>query len=450
MTADYESRISITIELNDRYMKALSWLLMLFCTGFQVLRAQDTLTVEQAVQRVLQTHPAIDQALANIRAGEARTSQASSAKLPEVTTEAVYAHIGPVPDFSFPVLGSFVLAPADNYDAHVTGRYTLYDFGKTGTAIDLNQSRVQTMRDAMELTKINLSLQTIRVFYAIVLLRRSSQVQDEQIEALNEHLSVTQKRVEAGSATNFDVLTTQVRVATAQNQKVEIQNSLQKEEAMLRQLLNLPTKSLPVIHGSFQQTQVSLNVDSLSQLALQQRSELNLAHDAEQSAQRQKKLNALGNMPTLKVSVLYGLKNGYEPNIYPLRGNWVWGAQAQVPIFDGGRVSHQEEEAQATVQAEQAHTRDVEQQIRSDVEQVAADVQAAVSKVQISEVQLRQAHEAVTIARRQYETGSITNLDLLDAETAESAAKLMNLQALYRFVISKYELNRAIGASFID
>jgi outer membrane protein TolC len=231
---------------------------------------------------------------------------------------------------------------------------------------------------------------------------------------------------------------------------VEIQNSLQKEEAMLRQLLNLPTKSLPVIHGSFQQTQVSLNVDSLSQLALQQRSELNLAHDAEQSAQRQKKLNALGNMPTLKVSVLYGLKNGYEPNIYPLRGNWVWGAQAQVPIFDGGRVSHQEEEAQATVQAEQAHTRDVEQQIRSDVEQVAADVQAAVSKVQISEVQLRQAHEAVTIARRQYETGSITNLDLLDAETAESAAKLMNLQALYRFVISKYELNRAIGASFID
>jgi outer membrane protein TolC len=155
-------------------------------------------------------------------------------------------------------------------------------------------------------------------------------------------------------------------------------------------------------------------------------------------------------MPTLKVSLVYGLKNGYEPNIYPLRGNWVWGAQAQVPIFDGGRVRYQEEEAQATVQAEQAHGRDVEQQIRSDVEQVVADVQAAVSKVQISEVQLRQAHEAVAIARTQYETGSITNLDLLDAETAESAAKLMNLQALYRFIISKYELDRAIGASFVN
>ena len=408
------------------------------------------MTVEQAVQRVLQTHPALDQARANIRAAEARTSQAASAKLPDVTSEASYAHIGPVPEFSFPVLGSFVLAPEDNYNVHVAGQYTFYDFGRTSTTVDLSKSREQSLRDAMELTKTNLSLQTIRVFYTIILLQKSMKVQDEQIEALNQHLSVTQKRVEAGTATSFDVLTTQVRVAGAQDQKVDVQNALEKQEAVLSQLLNLPVQSLPSIRGSFQQTALSLNVDSLSQLALQQRTELKIAHDAEQSAERQKSVSSLGNMPTLKVNAVYGLNNGYEPNIYPVRGNWVWGAQAEVPIFDGGRVGHQEEEAEAAVQSEQAHGRDVEAQIRSDVEQVVADVQAASSKVQISELQLRQAHDAVAIARTQYETGSITNLDLLDAVTAESAAKQMNLQALYRFVISRYELERAIGASLVD
>ncbi|MGA7161800.1 MAG: TolC family protein [Bacteroidota bacterium] len=415
-----------------------------------IAAGQDSMTVEQAVQRVLQTHPAIEQAVANIHAAEARTMQASSAKLPDVMSQASYAHIGPLAEFSFPVFGTIVLAPADNYNAHVAGEYTFYDFGKTSTTVTLSKSREQTLRDAMELTKTNLSLQTIRVFYTIILLQKSMKVQDEQIEALNQHLTVTQKRVEAGTATSFDVLTTQVRVAGAQNQKVDIQNSLQKQEAMLGQLLSLPTQNLPSIHGSFQQTRMSLNIDSLSRLALEQRTELKLAHDAEQSAERQKELNSLGNMPTLKVSAVYALNNGYEPNIYPVRGNWVWGAQAQVPIFDGGRVGHQEEEAQAAVQAEQAHGRDVEGQIRSDVEQVVADVQAAVSKVQISEIQLQQAHDAVAIARTQYETGSITNLDLLDAETAESAAKLMYLQALYHFTLSKYELDRAIGASFID
>jgi len=130
------------------------------------------------------------------------------------------------------------------------------------------------------------------------------------------------------------------------------------------------------------------------------------------------------------------------------RGNWMWGVQARVPLFDGGRVSHQEDEAQASVQAEQAHRRDVEQQVRSDVEQVVADVRAALSKVQISQVQLQQAQDAVAIARTRYETGSITNLDLLDAETAESTAKLTSLQTLYRFILSKYELERATGTSF--
>jgi len=274
-------------------------------------------------------------------------------------------------------------------------------------------------------------------------------VQDEQIEALNAHISVTQKRVESGTSTSFDVLTTQVRVAASQNQKVEIENSLQKQEATLRQLLNLPPNDPPSIKGTFRPAEISLNTDSLYQRALTQRTELKIARDDQLTAERQKKMNSLGNMPKLNVSLMYGFKNGYEPNLYPLRGNWVWGAQAQVPVFDGGRVGHQEEEAQAALEADEAHSRDVERQIRSDVEQAISDVRAAASKVQISEVQLKQAHEAVTIARTQYRTGSVTNLDLLDAETAESAARLMNLQALYRFTISKYDLDRAVGSPLI-
>jgi outer membrane protein len=425
-------------------MKILTFLFFIF---INISTAQDSLTVEQAVQRVLQIHPAIEQALANTRAAEARVSQAASVNLPDVSTEALYTHIGPVPAFFFGGQ-NLVLAPEDNYDAHIIGRYTVYDFGKTNATIELSRSKVQNSRDMVELTKSNLELQTIRTFYTIVLLRKSLLVQDEQIAALNEHLAVTQKRVAAGSATNFDVLTTQVRVAASQNQRVEILNSLQKQESILRQLLGLRANAPVLIRGSFEQVSIALNIDSLLYVAVQQRPEMKLARDAEQSAQLQKKFSSLGNMPSFNVSAAYGIKNGYEPNIYTLRGNWMWGVQARVPLFDGGRVSHQEEEAQASLQAEQAHGQDVEQQVCSDVEQVAADVRAALSKVQISQVQLQQAQDAVTIARTRYETGSITNLDLLDAETAESTAKLTRLQTLYRFILSKYELERATGTSF--
>lgn len=411
--------------------------------------AQDTLTVEQAVQQVLQNHPAVARANQNVQASEARVLQTESSRLPDVAVDALYTRIGPVPQLSFPGFGDFKFFPENNYDAHIGGRYTLYDFGKTSASIDLGKSHVQSARDVVELTKTGLAYQTIRTFYSILFLQQSIRVADEQVGVLNQHLLITKKKVDAGTATSFDALTTQVRVAAARNQKVELENALQKQQAVLHQLLGLPAETPIQLKGEFVMTPAVLDMDSLVQAAMNQRTEITLARDAEQSAELQYKLASAGNKPSLRATLAYGVKNGYIPNLDVLRGNWVAGVQVQVPVFDGNRTGHQEEEATAVILAAQAHTKDVERQVRSEVEQAIADVRAALSTLQISDLQVQQAREAVSIARSLYETGSATNLDLLDAETAESTAKLGNLQALYKYVISRYELRRAVGAPWL-
>ena len=426
------------------FVGTLSLLVIGLCFG------QDSLTVDQAVRLVLEHHPAIAQAKQNVLASEARALQSTSSWYPDVTAEGTYAFLAPVAKLSFPGLGDFKLYPANNYDAHVGGRYTVYDFGKRDATENISQSRVASSRDAVDLTKDALAYQTIRVFYSILFLERSIRVQDEQIEALNQHLLTTQRRVSSGTATSFDVLTTQVRVAAAQNQKLDQVNILQKQRALLAQLLGAASGKEINIRGEFEHISVPTNSDSLLQSAVRQRMEVKLAQDAERSAQLQQKLTTLGNKPSLNVSLTYGFKNGYIPNLDVLRGNAVAAVTAEVPIFDGWRNEHQREEAQANVLAEQAHQRDIEQQVRSDVQQAVADVEAAASKIPISELQLQHAKEAVTIAQQRYETGTVTNLDLLDAQAAEASAKLASLQALYRVVMSKYELRRAIGAQPLD
>jgi outer membrane protein TolC len=411
--------------------------------------AQDTLTVEQATRLVLKSHPAMAQALANAGAAEARALQGESLRYPDVSAEAQYARISPVVELTIPQMGTFKFYPENNYDAHVAARYTVFDFGRTGAMIDLGRSRAVASRDAVEMTRTGLAMQTIRTFYAILYLEKSARVQDEQIEALNGHLQATQKRVSAGTATNLDALTTKVRVAAAQSQKVDIENALQKQRSILRQLLNAPAYALLPLRGEFSGGDTaSVNGDSLFQSALRQRPESALARDAEQSARLQARLAGLGRMPSLKANLSYGSKNGYIPDLNEMRANWVAGVRAEMPIWEGGRIRRQEDEAEALLLAEQAHLRDVERQIRSDVEQAAADVIAARAKVRICEVQIQQAHEATAMARSRYETGSVTNLDLLDAESAESAARLSMLQSLYWYVISGIELDRASGKRF--
>jgi len=425
-----------------------SFLVVSLINSVSELRAQDSLTVDQVLLQALKINPAIEQVTANTAAAEERVRTVESQLYPDVSLQASYANIGPLVELTIPDMGSFHFYPQDNYDVHLSARYLVTDFGRRSAMLAMNRSRAQTFHDAVEQTCMGVAMAAVQTFHAILFLQKSIQVQDEQIAALKGNLEMIQKRVQAGTATHFDVLTTQVRVATAQNQKAEIENVLQKQEAVLRQLLNLSPNTPVPIRGTWQLVPTDLNEDSLFQTASHQRIELITAHDAEESARQQVRWSALGRMPALRLNLQYGTKNGYIPNLYEMKNNWVASIGAEIPIFSGGRIAHQEEEAKALLLAEQAHTRDVERQIRVDVEQAASDVRTAREKIDISQVRLDQAHEAVAMARSRYETGSATNLDLLDAQSAESMAKLARLQALYQYTISRYELERAVGSRF--
>jgi outer membrane protein TolC len=45
----------------------------------------------------------------------------------------------------------------------------------------------------------------------------------------------------------------------------------------------------------------------------------------------------------------------------------------------------------------------------------------------------------------QYQSGSGTNLDVLDAETALTQARLLNIQSLYKSVLGYYAVKKAAG-----
>src|SRR5512136_2783325 len=66
-------------------------------------------------------------------------------------------------------------------------------------------------------------------------------------------------------------------------------------------------------------------------------------------------------------------------------------------------------------------------------------------QVESSLEQLRQAQAMLEIARTQYEIGVTTNLEYLDAQASLQTARLTNLSAAYREVLSEYALRQAAG-----
>jgi outer membrane protein len=403
------------------------------------------LSVGDAVALVLSRNPAVAESGQAIDASRARAEQFRSGYLPNVEAEATYVFLAPVSVFDLPG-ESIKVFPNNNYDGHVAVRQTIYDFQKTSSQVRLADSRIALAEDSREAVKRDLGVRAAETFYAILFLRRSIAVQNEQVQTLEEHLAITRKKAEAGTATQLDELTTQVRVAAAQNVKIGLENSLRSAEIALRRLAALPSDTPLDLRGEFSPAVPPPGRDSLLNAALTDRIEARSADNTLASARMQQRAAGASDAPSLNASLMYGVKNGYIPNIDILRGNLVAALDLRVPIFDGNRTRALEEEATAAIHAAESWKQEITLMIQAEVDQALSELTAAGERVSVSETNINQADLAVKNARLRYGAGSLSNLDLLDAETAVAQARLTNLQALYDVVTGMIRLRRATGS----
>jgi outer membrane protein len=432
--------------MDFRYVK-LVWIFIVLLNHFLLGqdRASDSLTVDQVVKMVLQNNPAIHGAEQGVESSRARVGVSKSPLYPNVTGEALYSRVGPVPELTIPDFGTFALFPENNYDAHLGLHHLLYDFGRRGKSVDLAQAGVKLSLDNLQTVKSNLAYHSILTFYNIIFLHKNIDVVNQEIFDLNQHLDVTRKKVKAGTAIEYDVLTTQVRVAGARSQLEEVRNSLQKQKIKLLELMAVPEDTSLLLKGTIRISPTFMEKDSLISLAEKQRPEYKLALDARTSADLRRSLAAKGKLPMLNLNLLYGVKNGYIPDLNVLRGNWVAGLQLEVPVFEGFQTRYKKEEAEADYRASGSQLENTHNMIVSQVQQALSDVQTSLNKLETTKVQLDQAQEAKNIAETQYAIGVISNLELLDAQTLLTQAHFIYLKAQYDYVISRYALDRAIG-----
>ncbi len=418
-----------------------------WCAGTAAAQTglSDSITVEQAVGLTLKNHAAIRQAEYGMIASAARIDVNRTALYPDISLGGQYVRIGPVPTFDLPGQGPLELAPHDNYDFHLGLRQTLYDFGRTDKAVKMAETSHQAAADNIDLVKFNLAYRTIDVFNSILILHQRIAVLDEQLQTLNQHLEISVKKLEAGTATDFDTLTIRVRIAVVQSDHIDAMHALETQNIMFRQLTGLSSDTPINLRGAFAFKKVTLEPDSLMTVAEERRPELILARDAETSAAARSHLAALGDKPFLALNLATGFKNGYVPDLNTLRGNYAAGLELKIPVFNGHRTRHQKAEADADLNSARAHTADMKRQIRSEVLQAIASVNSSLEKISSTETQVRQAEKAVSMARVRYTAGVITNLDLLDAETTLSQAKLIRLRAFYDYTMSLYALDRTTG-----
>ncbi|MGB8359475.1 MAG: TolC family protein, partial [Bacteroidales bacterium] len=193
----------------------------------------DSLSLKSLIAEVISTHPTVKAAGEALKNADARIGLARTGYYPVIDAGANFSNIGPVMKITIPDLGTFQLYPANNYSAAVNYRQVVYDFGRTRTNIDVeNEGRI-IVEKTLDQVKQQMALATINNFYTLVYLQHAIKIKDEQLSTLREHLNYIETLKSTGSATDYQVLSTKVRISTAESQKSDLIAALAIQQAYL-------------------------------------------------------------------------------------------------------------------------------------------------------------------------------------------------------------------------
>lgn len=405
----------------------------------------DSLTLKNVIRKVITTYPAVKIAEEAILNADSRIALAKTGYNPEIDMTASFTNLGPVTKLTLPDFGTFQLYPGNNYSASINYRQLIYDFGRTRQNAALENEGKSIGQQTLEQVKQKLSFYTINSYYSLLFLQAAIKIKDEQLSALNEHLQYIQKVQATGSATEYQVLTTKVRISTVESQKVDLTASLTAQQAALNSLMGNANTSKPVVRNEVSVEPPVIPADSVVIYAFRNRDEVLINEKRAALAELKFGMVKLQNKPMLSLQASGGAKNGYIPYLNRLTPNYVVGLGLRVPIFDGMKNKYNLSQAQSAITTLSYESEVTKRGISNEVYESEALMFAANKKVSQSELQLQQAMKAYSLAQISFKSGMITNLDLLDANTSVSESSLMLLKAKIDFATSVYRLKAALG-----
>jgi outer membrane protein TolC len=364
-------------------------------------------------------------------------------KMPEVIGIGSYNYIQP--KITIPINGeNFQFAPVHSITTALNASYSLFDFGRLKASIEKSKTDIQFAQHNVDYVKNTLAYQVANVYYNIVYLHKAISIQDSVINYLSENKTIIENKFKNGDALKIDILNIQASIDAALNQKIDLQNNLQKQLNLLEY-----TTGINKSNGNSFDFNINL-IDINTALSSSQTNNIDfvLAKDKIKQAQTEVAFTKLGDKPMVALQGAIGVKNGYVPNVGEMRFNYIAGVAFSVPIYNGGKTKQQIKLAENNIKQNSFATESLNNTYKKDLQQALADISSNLSKLKNTSTQIEQAKAAQDLASIRFKNGVGTNLEITNASTNVQRAALTTLLCEYQLCLSKLELARLMGEKY--
>ena len=331
----------------------------------------------------------------------------------------------------------------------VSARLPLYSGGANEANIAAGELGARAARLTTERAREDLKYEVTAAYWDAVEASKKIEVQRDTVNKYDAHLKNVTALYEAGAQAKIDVLRSSVELSNARQELTRAENAYAVNLAALRNLLNISrveplTLTSEVAYQPFETTMENC-------ILYANRSRLDLAEERMKVQQKELAVESAraGKKPTVSLTLGTGLSSQFQP-----RHDTSTDVSASVGvswnIFDSGVTRAAIEAAEAERDIALLTLKKAEETIDLNLRKAYLNMREAEQRFTATGDAVRQAREDAHIANERYRAGEGILLDIIDAQTALSAAETNAISARYDYARYRAQVENIMGTELTN
>lgn len=411
-----------------------------------------SLTVEQALELGLQNSKTLHSSLMKVKSSEARVSEVNALRLPSLKLSAVYRKLSRVEPFSIQgPTGPITIAPTilDNYATQLTLSQPLFTGFRLLSNSNIAEYTASATNEDYNKDKNELMFNIKNAYWSLFKTTQLKNVMDDNVQMIKAHLEDAKNLLKVGMLTQNDVLKLEVQLSNMMFNQVDAENAVKLATVGLNSVLGIALTTSIEINSSVNLMQ--FNYDELNKLindAVEKRPEIKSADYRIKASEAGVTMAKSSWYPQIS---LFGNYYSSRPNqrIFPskdeFKDTWDAGVNLSLNIWDWLTTAHQTEQAEATLSQAEDGLGIIKDNIALEVTQNYLNVNQSKRKIEISQLAVKQADENMRMTADKFKNGLALSSEVVDAETAQSTAKINYTNSIVDFELAKARLDKSIG-----
>ncbi len=405
------------------------------------------MTLRDAIRRAAGYDPTVVQAVGALRTSKAGVQVARGAFLPSLTGSASGgADFSEGESRTDPITGELISGSSTSKSVSFGLNAGLDLFTGFRRTADLRAANADRRGAVAGLTveQAQSTLRTTRQFYEALQQGQLIAVREASIQREEEKLRIAIARLSTRASTISDSLNAVVSLADARLQLLNQQARLAAAEATLGQMVGTEGRIRAIDDSAFYVFDVSIDTTAVLAEAGASAPAVVQAEAAANASRARLSGAKSGYWPTVSLSGRTSF-SGSDRNDYTLFNQRSLSLSLSWPLFNRFQREQQISQRRATLETDLARAEDARRQVLSQLTTQLANLGAARQRISVTELGVDAARANVRVQLERYQLGSITIVELGNAQDALNRAEENAIGAQFDFLRARAEIEAILG-----